>query len=404
MTRTQQGRRRGGFSLVEMMVAITLTIAVFALTVPFFWAQARTVDRDAGRADAQQNARFAVGHIDKALRNAGVHVLGEQPMIVQAAGDALTFNADLVSTNNVDRQAVYHNPDVDSGAVVAMTAPGIRLPNAPDSRWVYPGVSYGGSAETISYYLQPDSSGGGADVYMLMRRVNHRPAEVVTRDIIVTAGQPAFRYFKADSLGGLMEIPSSVLPLRHSALQHENAADTGRAALIDSIRLVRVRMIGRYRDARGAEVRDTVEHSIRIANAGLLHFAACGEKPAAPSAVEGRARVRSGQPYVEVEWRASGDERAGEKDVERYVIYRRPKGAQQFGEPIASVLAARFTTYAHRDIDVRPGEEWIYGVAAQDCTPAISPTVLSKLVKVDDADDDDDEEDEDDEDEDGNND
>ena len=56
---------RAGFTIVEMMVAVTLTLLVFAITIPFFRAQTLAVGAGAGRLDALQNARYAQAAIDR---------------------------------------------------------------------------------------------------------------------------------------------------------------------------------------------------------------------------------------------------------------------------------------------------------------------------------------------------
>ena len=76
-------RARAGFTLIEMMMAILLTMLVFAITIPFFRQQTMAVDNSAGRLDALQNARYAQSYIDRELRLAG-GITG-QPIIVQAA-------------------------------------------------------------------------------------------------------------------------------------------------------------------------------------------------------------------------------------------------------------------------------------------------------------------------------
>ena len=88
-------RPRAGFTLIEMMMAILLTMLVFGITVPFFRVQTNAVDQGAGRLDALQNARYAQNAIDRELRLAGG--TPGQPVIVQASAFAITFNVDLVS-------------------------------------------------------------------------------------------------------------------------------------------------------------------------------------------------------------------------------------------------------------------------------------------------------------------
>ena len=85
-----------GFTLIEMMMAILLTMLVFAITIPFFRNQTRRSTAAPAVSTRMQNARFAQSAIDRELRLAGGAT--GQPIIVQAAPFAVTFNVDLVTT------------------------------------------------------------------------------------------------------------------------------------------------------------------------------------------------------------------------------------------------------------------------------------------------------------------
>jgi type II secretory pathway pseudopilin PulG len=131
-------RARAGFTLVEMMMAILLTMMVFAITIPFFRNQTLAVDKSAGRLDALQNARFAQNAIDRELRMAGGAT--GQPIIVQAAPFSITFNVDLVTRFATDPDATYLNPQADSLAVESWEP--TRSKKLPTSTTVYPTVYY----------------------------------------------------------------------------------------------------------------------------------------------------------------------------------------------------------------------------------------------------------------------
>lgn len=105
---------RPGFTLIEMMMAVLLTMLVFGMTIPFFRMQTNAVDVGAGRLDALQNARFAQAAIDRELRIAG-GITG-QPIIVQADNFSVSFNVNLVTrfNGNTDADATYYNPNADS--------------------------------------------------------------------------------------------------------------------------------------------------------------------------------------------------------------------------------------------------------------------------------------------------
>jgi hypothetical protein len=75
---------------------------------------------------------------------------------------------------------------------------------------------------------------------------------------------------------------------------------------------------------------------------------------------------------VTITWGRALDDGAAERDVERYAVYRRLQAVAEFTEPVASIPAGS-SSYSWVDTDVIPGQQWIYGIAAQDCTPTSSP-------------------------------
>jgi Tfp pilus assembly protein PilW len=154
---------RPGFSLVEMLVAITLTLAVFAITLPFVRAQSRALGANAGRLDAEQVARYAQRAIDGDLRLATADGIG-QPVIVQAAPMAISFNVNLIAPDTTDPNALT----IEAGAATTLTE-SWRLSGAaalPLVAKVYPTVDYSTAAgtisrnETVSYFLRPDTVSG----------------------------------------------------------------------------------------------------------------------------------------------------------------------------------------------------------------------------------------------------
>lgn len=379
-----KNHRRRGFTLIEMMIAVSVLLLVFAAAVPFFRIQARSVAAHAGRADAQQNARFAMSSIDRDLRVAGAGIVVQQPMIVMADEFGVTFNADLVSADSADPGSVYFDPSADPMGTTVLTSS--RKINLPGTSQAYPSMTYmqgaagGGSplpsrAETVSYWMSLDSSTARSDDYVMWRRVNDLEPTLVSKGLIVPSGDQPFRYFTTDSLGTSREIPASRLPLIHRATVHGANDDTAGSALTDSIRNVRLRLTSVYSDVRGDSAERSVEGSIRLLNAGLTKFDACGEAPIGPSLSAAAAVNAAGQPYVALSWVPSLDESAGERDVERYAVFKRSPLSPDWGEPFASIPAG-LASYTYDDFGVVAGETWVYGLISQDCTPA-SSTVSS---------------------------
>ncbi len=380
MTNPLARPRRRGFTLVELLLSVTLMMVAIGIAIPFFLTQNASLEASAGRLDAQLNINFGLDAIDRDLRVAGVGITDRQPLLVQAAEDAITFNADLTSNSGADFATVYYDPDAASNTV-SMLWPSNKV-TLPNSSWLYPDSVYwasagvASSAETISYYVESDPAASG--LYRLMRRVNDATPRIMARGIQKVSGEPFFRYFRLNAAGALTEISQSVLPERHVPGWHGSPADTGIRALVDSIVMIRARFTAVHRDSRHPDAIRMEERSVRITNAGLIRASTCGTAPLSPTNL---VAVADTTPQVTLTWTRSLDEAAGEKDVERYAIYRRDALASVFGEPLASV-AAGASTPSFVDTDVKPGENWLYGVAAQDCSAALSSVALSSNVVI----------------------
>jgi prepilin-type N-terminal cleavage/methylation domain-containing protein len=362
---------RRGVTLIELLIALFLLVMVFSMAIPFFRFQLKSVGQSAGRQEALQNARFAQSTIDRDLRMAGVGVVQFQPMIVQADPMAVTFNADLTTTDSLDPTAVYYDPSIDPAEATSMlVGDAITL---PFTSFMYPMVPYQNSmmlpsrAETISYWVALDTLSGRSDEYILYRRVNATAPRIVTKGLIIPVGQPFFGYYRPDSTGVLDSIRTSQLPLLHFAALHGSVADTGGSALTDSIRMVRVMAWGLYKDPVKGDMIRKVETSTKVLNAGMARAMMCGNTPAAPTGAS-VVGVPSGAPTkVVITWNASADQYGGERDVERYMVFKHILGDFHTGEPIA-VVAASSPTYTLEDTDLQSGQ-WFYGVVAQDCSP-----------------------------------
>lgn len=386
-------RARRGFTIAEMLVAMTLMGVLLGISTQLFRKQSNAVSTQAGRLDAQQNSRFALSSLDRELRVAGVGVVDAQPLIVEAGPLSITFNADLLARDTADLGAVYINPDADSASAGVMKpSDKLLLPGTtnyyPDSMY-YQNAAVPSLAETISYWLSKDSTSTRSNEYILFRRVNGRDARVVARGIIYNSSDTIFQYFKGDTTGALTPIAGSKLPLVHTSAIHGAPADTGRSALTDSIRQVKVQLTSVFHDARtGKDTYRRLQTTIHIMNAGLIHHSTCGQPPigVSPTAsVTPADGITVFQTYVTVSWAPSVDDGKGEKDVMRYAIYRRLSTDSVFDQPLASApagLDTSATTYSFKDTDVLSGQSWIYGVAAQDCTPSSSPIGTTSTVTI----------------------
>ncbi len=385
--RTSATSRRDGVTLIEMMIAIVLFVLVFGLAVPFFRYQARSVSASAGRLDALQNARYAQSAIDRDLRISGIGIVQAQPMIVQADGFAVTFNADLATKDINDPMSIYYDVDMDSSGTDAMNNVNkVTLPNSsvqyPDSNYMNGSVS--SPAETIQYWLTKDSTATRTDQYILFRRVNNLPARLVAKGIVVPPGTNFFQYMKPNAAGGLDSVKAAQLPLFHSAPIHGSPADTGSSALTDSIRVVRMTVTGLYNDPDKGAIMKTVVSSTKLLNAGMSRSSVCGDLPIAVTTATAVRTLGPGPHVVKVTiaWTKSLDQDAGEKDVGRYMVFKKLTASSDWGSPIAD-LAASQDTYTLDDTSLGPlGSSWVYGVIAQDCSPSNSSVTPTNTVNV----------------------
>ncbi|MGI9091344.1 MAG: prepilin-type N-terminal cleavage/methylation domain-containing protein [Gemmatimonadaceae bacterium] len=389
MTTQPRLKARDAFTLLEMMLAVTIMLMVFGMAVPVFRSQLRAMDAHASRFDTQQNARFAIATIDAALRVAGVGVLDEQPLIVQAAPFAVTFNADFATRDTASEGgafgAVYLDPDLPAGSTMSMV-PTAKV-SLPLSSVLYPDTTYRGAkgglsaAETISFWVALDGSGGSNGRYALFRRVNSGPIDTLARGLIIKPGDPSpFTYLVNNALGAPTAILPSLLPVYHVKI-HGSAADTGATnkepSLPDAIRAVKIHLVGTSEERDGTVSQRPADATIRLLNAGLLNHATCGETPIFGKPIQ--SVVVTSPSTVTLSWPPGTDESGGEKDVERYAIYRRDAAATDFGEPIASVPAGQ-SSYQFSDTQVIKAQNLVYGVAAIDC--GSQPSALSVTAPI----------------------
>lgn len=397
-------RARAGFTVGELLVAAMLMAVLAGFALPFIMRQPQLIAASAARDDALQGARFAQSTVDRELRMIGTGTLPSQPMLVYADRFAVTFNADLVTAVDDDIWAVSYDPDADPGAVLALQPPAIALPRGG----AYPQAAFlgtngtPGTAETVSYWVSPDSSSPRPNEYVLWRKVNRLDPVVVTTGVVIAPGQGFFHYdWVADSTGRIDSVRTSQLPLFHAAARHGSAADTGEtgriASRIDRVRTVRVQAAAQYRDPRagGALGRRDVSARTTLINVTALRRSSCGTAPDASSAVAlPQYRVINGTStidYVRVLWTSVPDDGAGERDVDRYLVYRSMNGAP-FGEPLETVPSVNQSgrLYTFDDYEVRraptpafpDSNQFRYAITAQDCQPQTAPMATPSTAYV----------------------
>ncbi len=364
--------RRRGFTILEIIVAMALTLAVFAITLPFVRAQTRALGSSAGRLDADQLARYAQRAIDHDLRLASA--INGQPLIVQAGPMAISFNANLLAADTTDPGAA----DLQSGGATSLTE-SWRLSDAaalPVSGRTYPPQDYldGGDVvsrnETISYFLWPDTITGRSDIYVLYRRVNARDSVQVVRALHVPADSAFFSYYRPIA-GTLTRVGAGRLPLYWDS------------TAVDSIRTVGVRAAGYFRDrTTGQETIRTVSWSVPLPNAAVRAVPVCGNMPDPPENLIVTKQTSSGVYRVELAWDDSHDDAGGAGDVRYYVVERRLNITGQPWVTLATIAATASSSYQWHHYMPEGAGDYEYAVRAFDCAGQSSDRATDGTVTL----------------------
>ncbi len=352
---------RRGVTLVEIIVAMTLTLAVFAITLPFVRVQTRALGANAGRLDAEQIARYAQRAIDSELRLADAD--SGQPLIVYAGPMGISFNVNLLAIDTTDPGALAVNPGADSSATEAW-----RVADAapiPLTARNYPPVDYTDAdgapsrKETVSYFLHPDTVTGRSDIYVLYRRVNARDSVQVVRGVHVPGDSAFFSYLQMSG-GTLVPIVSSALPLYWDS------------SATPTIRAVGLRSAGFFRNQQsGEDVIRTIYWMSVLPNSKTVSTTACATVPAAPTGVA-RQKIAAIDPggsstskyLLRVTWSASSDD-ASDGTVRAYAIERRIGGVWRV---VQVVPASADISYRFEESMPLVSGSVLYGVSALTCT------------------------------------
>lgn len=375
---TSRTPRQGGFTLIEMLIAMTIFGIVVAGAMGFLAAQNRAFHRGAERMAAMTNLQFAMQMLETDVPTLGTNLVPDQPGMVYAGASTVAFNADLVTNAANDPFAVYFDPDAPTGQVTSPQST-VTLPLTGGTTW--PATAHTtvagtpAPAELIQYGFYADDQTARNDDFVLGRRVNGSGWEVVARNLLApSGGEPFFRYFIYRAY------PSA--PTELDSIADADLPKTDADFVADSVRALRVTL--RSTNGLTGEHERTAEMSrmIFMPNAGVRRLNTCGDEPILTSAVAAVPGVDgSGDPVVTISWGSSVDDGNGENDVQRYVIWRRDVTAgTPFQDPLVSVPAGTGNTYVDAEVDA--GTSYQYQVAAQDCTPALSAVSVSLAAAI----------------------
>ncbi len=368
---------RQGMTLIEMMVALVIFVLVLGSALGALRSQTRGFDRGADEMSVLQNMRFAADLMEQEIRAAGNNLAPNQPPVVYAGVNSVAINADLISNTPGDLFAVYVDPDASAAEVTGFLL--ANQQNIPQSSpaFNYPVADYFGNvAETIIFYFAPDSSTADGADFRLMRQVNDQPAEVVIRNVLPHPDRPFLQYFH-ETAGRIDSVPSAWYPLSHAA-----AVYTGNQSVqINQLRAVEVNYTVSNGRAGAEQRTQQMSFVVSMPNKGIAPPPNCGAAPDLGVALAATTGGWLGAERIDLTWLPAFDDDGGARDIERYVIWRR-QGAGSWGQPYRSIPAGRTSIYLFSDDNVVVGQEYQYSLAAQDCTPMLSPTVTATRTVV----------------------
>jgi prepilin-type N-terminal cleavage/methylation domain-containing protein len=393
MTTSSKGamRARAGFTLIELLVALVLLSLIMAISLGSLRAQAQGFRKNGEQNDILMNLRFAMTQVDQVVRTVGSGAVPRQPMLIYGDENLLVINTNYASDIE-DGTAVNVTPDLPAGSNTSLriSAP-VTLPGTAIS---YPTVNYNNTngtpsrAETIMFFFRPDSTTADANDFVLFEQVNTGPPELVARNLKRVAGRDFFEYFTQNVASGVTTIQQVTrvrtpgLPLRHTEPQHGSPADIGASALTDSIRTVRLTIAATNGQAGAAERQVQGSVGIRLANNGLVQLQTCGDDPILTTNLTTTPNNPGDPPAVTLQWNASADETAGERDIAQYNIYYRLQGATEWSIFAVVPPAGQPSYEVVQGSGLLQGQTYQYAVAAQDCSPRESALRLSAATIV----------------------
>lgn len=392
MTKTTHSTRvPSGFTLVELLIVMVVFGVVVTGALGFMAVQSKAFYKGADKLTALQNLRFSMDRLESDVQTAGTNLVSGQPWLIHLDSDALAFNADYATNIANDIGAVFYDPGAPSGSVTALQSP-ITIHGTSftygDTTYTDPGSGSNSPGETLQFYFTPDTSTARTDDYMLLRKVNRAPPQLVARHLLQQPGEPFFRYFWNQKDPGqplhFDSIADTALPWAHIAKDHGSIADTAISAAMDRVRALRVTLRA-TNGLTGPEERTAdLSRVIVMRNAGVEKLKTCGDTPLLGSVgFNGAASDPDGDGtyQVDLSWGPATDESIGERDVIAYTIWRMASTDSVFGDPYLSIPAGQLA-YSYTDQSVVSGDSYTYRVAAKDCTPSLSGQATTNAIAI----------------------
>jgi prepilin-type N-terminal cleavage/methylation domain-containing protein len=402
MVMKRLSKHEGGFTLVEVMIALFVGALLIMISYNVLTTQKRASEAQKDYVGAQQNARIALESLEKELRVAGLNIddFNNQPIFIDAAPYQVVFNADISS-------GIGGVPGMEIGQSVPLSDGSHYSPG------MYPGENigtlqrYNNNAETIRYTLDHNDDGivDSSDQYGRTDNLNdyglYREENGTKKDIIAYGirgrenypdGQfpaPLFKYYgdfnnngqivmwgDNDGDGVLSQAEIATLtrvtaPQLSKIIEVEITVE-GEGATLEAGYAGPHSAPGNPRGYRSVVMTSKVRP--RNVGTGSANLHACGVPPAVPTSLTGADTPKDNGTSITLTFSASYDEEYGEKDVESYTVYRK-WGAEGDWQCIGSVLPELQSAYTYYDNEhsivggPEIGQDYYYYVSAWDCRP-----------------------------------
>ena len=172
--RTKSKRNRTGFTLVELVVAVALTMLLIAIIYGLFETFNTAVVRQERIVEAEQMARNVTDRLKDYLLQIGRGTNPEagQPMLVYASPYQIIFNADIVPGEDEPGGHCYGSEmDPDAKLVVFEKGNQVELTN---KQYNLPGDGWNSDAETYRIYIAQGGQTSGSGNYAADSLFDHQ--------------------------------------------------------------------------------------------------------------------------------------------------------------------------------------------------------------------------------------
>jgi hypothetical protein len=191
--------------------------------------------------------------------------------------------------------------------------------------------------------------------------------------------RPFFEYFEFAASGALQQVAS--VPLVHPGVTQAPGTPLPATIPIQEIAAVRINMQSTNGRPGNRKMTRDLTRLVHLPNVGRYRAQTCGADPVLGGGLS--PAVEAGPPLaVRLTWPPSPDEMDGERDVTMYVIWRRETTDPEWRTPLVNIAPSGDNPYTFVDASVESGRSYMYGLQAQDCSPALSAMSIVGPVAV----------------------